>query len=231
VGGVGHAFNIIDGFNGLAGVISVLIFGALMLVAQQVGDDFVFTTAFAMMAATLGFLVWNYPYGRIFLGDGGAYLLGVMVGMLSVLIVVRNASVSPWFPLVLVIYPVWETLFSIYRKKFLRGTSPGTPDGLHLHMMIYKRLLRGAFAQSDAKQLVHRNSMTAPYLWLLSLISIIPAVLFWSNTAVLQLCAFGFVLVYLALYWSIVRFKVPRILFVRLTCSSSEDGEIRKNEG
>ena len=69
-----------------------------------------------LAGATAGFLVWNYPRGLIFAGDGGAYLWGVVIAMASVLLVQRHALVSPWFPMLLLIYPVWETLFSIYRK-------------------------------------------------------------------------------------------------------------------
>jgi UDP-GlcNAc:undecaprenyl-phosphate GlcNAc-1-phosphate transferase len=215
VGGVGHALNIIDGFNGLAGMFSVLVFGALSIVAFEVGDGFIFTTCITMAAASLGFLFWNYPHGRIFLGDGGAYLLGVMIALLSVLLVARNPSVSPWFPLLLVIYPVWETLFSIYRKKHLRGMSPGSPDGLHLHMIIYKRLVRWAPGAGNPASMLRRNSMTSPYLWILSLFSIVPALLFWKSTTTLQIFAGLFVLLYLYLYWSIVRFKTPSFLIIR----------------
>ena len=73
-----------------------------------------------------GFLVWNYPRGMLFAGDGGAYIWGVVIALASVSLVQRNVLVSPWFPLLLLIYPVWETIFSIYRK-LVRGVSPGWP--------------------------------------------------------------------------------------------------------
>ncbi len=76
VSGVANAINIIDGYNGLAGGYAVLVLAALAWVAAQVGDPFLMTAALAMIGALLGFLVWNYPRGKIFLGDGGAYLLG-----------------------------------------------------------------------------------------------------------------------------------------------------------
>ena len=64
----------------------------------------------------LGFFVWNFPAGLIFLGDGGAYFLGFYVAELAILLLHRNPAVSPMFPLLLCIYPVFETLFSIYRR-------------------------------------------------------------------------------------------------------------------
>lgn len=61
--------------------------------------------------------------GKIFLGDGGAYLLGYFIAEISVLLVLRNPEVSPWFPLLVVAYPVVEALFSIYRRNILKGVS------------------------------------------------------------------------------------------------------------
>ena len=215
IGGVANAVNIIDGFHGLAGVFCLMIFGALGYVAFLLGDTLLWTTSAALIGALLGFLVWNYPRGLIFLGDGGAYFLGFMAGELSVLLVVRHPEVSPWFPMLLMIYPVFETLFSIYRKKILRGMSPGEPDGVHLHMLVYKRLVRWAVGSSEAEDRNNRNALTSPYLWVLSSMAIFPAMLFWRSTPIL----FGFVLLfavsYVCLYRRIVLFKVPRRLVLR----------------
>ncbi|MFO6418791.1 MraY family glycosyltransferase [Hylemonella sp. W303a] len=215
IGGVANAVNIIDGFHGLAGVFCVMIFGALGYVAFLLGDTLLWTTCAALIGALLGFLVWNYPRGLIFLGDGGAYFLGFMAGELSVLLVMRHPEVSPWFPMLLMIYPVFETLFSIYRKKFLRGMSPGEPDGVHLHMLVYKRLVRWAVGSAEAVDRNNRNALTSPYLWVLSSMAIFPAMLFWRSTPIL----FGFVLLfavsYVWLYRRIVLFKVPRQLVLR----------------
>jgi UDP-N-acetylmuramyl pentapeptide phosphotransferase/UDP-N-acetylglucosamine-1-phosphate transferase len=209
VGGVANAINIIDGYNGLASIVSVMIFSALAYVALQLGDRLIFIASVSMIGAILGFFIWNFPRGLIFLGDGGAYLIGFMIGELSVLLVARNPSLSPWFPLLLVIYPVFETIFSVYRKKVIRGTSPGMPDGVHLHMLIYKRLVRWAIGSRRAKDKTIRNSMTAPYLWILCSISIVPALLCWDNQLLLQIFIVVFILIYLWLYWSIVRFSSP----------------------
>ena len=63
-------------------------------------------------------------------------------------LVQRNAEVSPWFPMLLLIYPVWETIFSIYRKA-VRGVSPGVADALHFHQLIYRRIVRGVFTMTS----------------------------------------------------------------------------------
>lgn len=222
IAGVANAVNIIDGFNGLAGMVCVMIFGALAYVAYWVGDALLWSSCAALAGGLLGFLIWNYPRGLVFLGDGGAYFLGFMIGDISILLVVRNPEVSPWFPMLLVIYPVFETLFSIYRKKVLRGMSPGVPDGVHLHMLIYKRLVRWAVGSREAVDLTSRNALTSPYLWVLSSLAIVPAVLFWRSTPVLMFFVFVFALIYLWLYRSIVLFHVPKRFVLRKNSKTDE---------
>jgi len=87
VGGIANAINIVDGYNGLSGVLVVFILGAMAYVAFLVGDSFILDTCLTLMGAIVGFLVWNFPRGKIFLGDGGAYFIGFMIGELSVLLV------------------------------------------------------------------------------------------------------------------------------------------------
>lgn len=215
VAGVANAVNIIDGYNGLAGVVSIFIFAALGYVSYLLGDHLLWTTSIAMIGAILGFLVWNYPNGLIFLGDGGAYLIGFMIGEVSVLLVARHPEVSAWFPFLLVIYPIFETIFSIYRKKIIRKSSPGMPDGVHLHMLIYKRLVRWAFGSKEISHRTRRNSLTSPYLWILSSIAAIPAVLFWNNKIALIISTAAFIICYLWLYRAIVTFKTPAWLIIK----------------
>ena len=210
VAGIANSVNIIDGFNGLASMCVVIMLAALAYVAFQVGDTLIATLALAGIGAVMGFFIWNFPAGLIFLGDGGAYFLGFLVAELSILLLVRNPGVSPIFPLLVCIYPVFETVFSIYRRRVLRAVPPSMPDGIHLHSLIYRRVLRWAVGNRSAKALTRRNSMTSPYLWLLCMLSVVPAMLFWDNTALLSAALLLFVVTYVVLYWRIVRFKSPR---------------------
>jgi UDP-GlcNAc:undecaprenyl-phosphate/decaprenyl-phosphate GlcNAc-1-phosphate transferase len=209
--GLPHAFNIIDGYNGLAGIVAVMVLCALTYVALQLGDRMLAALIVATLGATLGFLYWNYPRGLIFAGDCGAYLWGSVIAMACLTLVQRHASVSPWFPMLLLIYPVWETLFSIYRK-LVRGVSPGMADSLHFHQLVYKRIVRGVFHDNETRRLLTRNNRTSPYLWAFTTLTVVPAVLFWQNTVVLMLFCLLFVVSYVAAYLMIVRFKVPRWL-------------------
>lgn len=209
--GLPHAFNIIDGYNGLAGIVAMLIGLALAHVAIQLGDRQIAAMLLCMVGATAGFLVWNYPRGLIFAGDGGAYLWGVVIAVACIMLVQRHEHVSPWFPMLLLIYPVWETVFSVYRK-LARGISPGVADALHFHQLIYRRIVRGVFHDDESRRMLMRNNRTSPYLWSFTLLTVVPAVLFWNNTAALMICCGLFIVLYVSAYLMLVRFKVPRWL-------------------
>ncbi|MFY3382647.1 glycosyltransferase family 4 protein [Paracidovorax sp. MALMAid1276] len=211
VAGLPHAFNIIDGYNGLAGMVALIVCLALAHVALQVGDRALAALLVSTAAATGGFLVWNYPRGMLFAGDGGAYVWGVVIALASISLVQRNSDVSPWFPMLLLIYPVWETIFSIYRKT-VRGVSPGVADALHFHQLIYRRIVRGVFHDDESRRVLMRNNRTSPYLWGFTLLTVVPAVLFWSNTPLLMAFCALFVITYVLAYFAIVRFKVPHWL-------------------
>ncbi|MBK0391955.1 glycosyltransferase family 4 protein [Ramlibacter algicola] len=209
--GLPHAFNLIDGYNGLAGTVALLVCLAIAHVALQVGDRQLAALVLCLAGATTGFLLWNYPRGLIFAGDGGAYLWGVVIAIASVMLVQRHGEVSPWFPMLLLIYPVWEVIFSIYRKA-ARGQSPSMADALHFHQLIYRRIVREVFHDDDTRRMLMRNNRTSPYLWGFTLLTVVPAVLFWQNSFVLKCFCLLFAVSYIYMYVSIVRFRVPRWL-------------------
>ena len=205
--GVANSFNLIDGFNGLASVVSMMILLAIAYVAFKVRDYGILLSSFAAIGAIAGFVFWNYPKGAIFLGDGGAYLIGFWIAELCVLLVSRNSSVSKWFPVLICIYPIFETLFTIYRR-LIKRLHPGMPDANHLHQMIFRRIVSNP-SNDSVSQLVKDNSKTSPFLWVLTSLTIMPAILFWQIKWALQLATILFCLTYVWLYWAIIRFKTP----------------------
>lgn len=209
VAGLPHAFNLIDGYNGLAGAVAMICCLAIAYVALQVGDRQIAAVVLVLAGATAGFLMWNYPRGLIFAGDGGAYLWGVVIAMASILLVQRHPEVSPWFPILLLSYPVLETAFSVYRK-IVRGQSPSMADALHLHQLVYRRIVREVFHDDEARRMLMRNNRTSPYLWAFCMLTVVPAAMFWRQTWVLMALSLGFVILYVWAYTSITRFRVPR---------------------
>ena len=222
--GVAHAVNVVDGLNGLSGFTVVLGAIGLCIVAWIVGDSFVLIAAGVLGASVLGFLVVNFPSGRLFLGDGGAYLIGLLLAVLSVMLVQRNSEVSPWFPPVLLAYPLWETLFTMYRRK-RRGQSTGRADALHLHSLVYRRIVRWHGHAATQAQHVTRNSLASACLWILPAICFLLALSFWADTNALIVAGWTFNACYVVLYFRIVRFRVPARVVIRAAPAPAKAGD------
>ena len=94
VGGVANSVNIIDGFNGLASTMSTLAFIGYAMIAWQVGDIALARVSLILAACVWGFFWVIWPFGKLFLGDGGAYFIGFAMAWVAVLLVERNPGVS-----------------------------------------------------------------------------------------------------------------------------------------
>lgn len=207
-----NGINLIDGLNGLSGICSLLMFLGLGVVATQVGDEVIASYTFIFAGAVSGFVVWNWPRGCLFLGDGGAYLIGFTLGALSIALVQRNAEVSAWFAVLLLIYPLTEVAFSVWRRRIIGGKSIGIPDAAHLHHLIYRRIVPATVGRTPVESRRLRNAFAAPYLWILTSISVFPAVLLFRFPLILAVFTGTFVIGYIWLYVRIVRFRVPSFL-------------------
>jgi UDP-N-acetylmuramyl pentapeptide phosphotransferase/UDP-N-acetylglucosamine-1-phosphate transferase len=89
----------------------------------------------------IAFLCFNYPKGQIFLGDLGAYVLAFLTGIISILFFGRHLDLSPWFAVLILIYPMTEVTFSIIRRLY-RCQPVFAPDLKHLHIKIFYFLRR-----------------------------------------------------------------------------------------
>lgn len=162
-----NAFNVADGANGLVGGISLIV--CVALGHTMLGDLNLLLDIVSV--GCLIFLAYNLLTGKVFLGDGGAYFLGALVG--GATIVASNIGDLPfWYLLSLIFYPVADFLWSIGRRMLLRQ-SPMVADELHLHNLLY------ALFQQLLSTQVRANTMTGlcialvfsglPYItWLLT---------------------------------------------------------------
>ncbi len=201
VGGVANAVNIIDGFNGLAAGAVMLALLALAAMAGLSGDGALAAACLLIAAATLGFFCLNFPWGKLFLGDGGAYLLGFLLAWMAILLVERNPAVSPWAPLLACGYPIMETLYSMTRR-ILRRANPGQPDGNHLHSLIKVRLIR---PRTGHWPIHWRNAVVAPFGWLIAATTGGLAILFMHSTGALIVVWLLCSLAYGIWHWGLAR--------------------------
>ncbi|MFT3858138.1 MAG: glycosyltransferase [Aquabacterium sp.] len=195
VGGMTNAINIIDGLNGLAAGSVALMLAGLAAIAWQVGDVTVMKLCLWGIAALIGFLLLNFPFGRIFLGDGGAYLAGFWLAECGVLLLIRNPEVSTWAVLLCCIYPVWETLFSIYRRHVVHRVSSGRPDMTHMHHLVYKHVTSQQLPPFSPMWL--RHGFSSSVIWAVVATCPILAVLTYRQTSLAMLAC----LVFVAFYW------------------------------
>jgi UDP-N-acetylmuramyl pentapeptide phosphotransferase/UDP-N-acetylglucosamine-1-phosphate transferase len=120
--------------------------------------------------------------------------------------------VSPWFALLVNAYPIFETLFTIWRRKVHQGKNPSLPDGAHFHSLVYRRIIRWADAHKSNETISYaKNAKTSPYLWLLSSMAVFPAIIWWQTTWILQCFALVFCISYVWIYSAVVKFKTPNI--------------------
>jgi UDP-N-acetylmuramyl pentapeptide phosphotransferase/UDP-N-acetylglucosamine-1-phosphate transferase len=209
VGGMANAVNIIDGLNGLASGFLILAFIGLGLIATSVGDESLAMACGVMGAAVMGFWWLNWPWGKIFLGDGGSYLAGFAVAWMSVLLIERNASVTAFCPLLICIHPITEVLFSIFRRCTSQ-VSPSHADRLHLHSLMMRRVVgpwmnRFGFGHSQRADTL-RNPVTGMLLAMLSLLPVGLAYLTSDRAWWAALSCAVFVLCYVTLYARLIRF-------------------------
>lgn len=196
VGGVANAINIIDGFHGLASGTVIISSLALAAIAMSVGDVPLATVAFVLAAAVAGFWLVNFPWGKLFLGDGGAYFSGFALAWLSVELLARNPGVSPWASVLLCAYPTVEVVYSIVRRRKQRR-SPGEADRRHLHSLVATQFVQPRL-QGVAPNL--RNAAVSMLMWICAAVPVIPAVLAPGRPdlllGALALCVLGYHLTY-----------------------------------
>lgn len=205
VGGIANAVNIIDGFNGLASGSIVIMLAGLGAIAHWAGDTLVLQMCLLGIGASLGFMVLNYPFGKIFLGDGGAYLAGFWLAECAVLLLSRNEEVSTWAVLLACIYPAFETVFSMWRKDVYRKTGMGRPDKVHFHMLVFRRVVGQQVGHHAPAWL--RHGLTSFYIWVL--VSTCQVAAIWmtiieQGAPVFATAIIGFSVIYIVIYRSIV---------------------------
>lgn len=203
VGGMTQAINIIDGLNGLAAGCVTLMLAGLAAIAWQVGDVMVMKLCLWGIAALLGFLVLNFPFGRIFLGDGGAYLVGFWLSECGILLLNRNPTVSTWAVLLCCLYPFWETLFSMYRRHVLSHVSSGRPDMTHMHHLVFKHVTEHHVPSYGPTWL--RHGLTSFLIWAVVALCPVIAALTYDQTPALMAFSIGFISLYHVIYQSISR--------------------------
>ena len=167
--------NLIDGFNGLLGIHSFIILFILSSINLIAEINNLSLILFCMSSIILVFILFNFPNAKFFLGDSGAYLIGSLIAVSTVITSINNPTISPFFFCILLFYLFFEVFFSFFRKLLITRQSPLFPDNQHLHMRVYKFLLKKNYSKTKA------NYSTSIYINFTYLILIFPSIILLEN--------------------------------------------------
>jgi UDP-N-acetylmuramyl pentapeptide phosphotransferase/UDP-N-acetylglucosamine-1-phosphate transferase len=188
--------NIIDGTNGLSALTSMTIFASLWYTGFLVEDYNLMSISFTILLLLISFIIFNYPYGKIFLGDTGSYFLGLLAAYMTIQTFANNPELPSWSAVIILFYPTLEVVFSYFRK-ISQHKSPFLPDNQHLHLKIYHLLSK------DSPQRRLYNALVAPFLsiiWLTPL-TLLPLSFNFPHLSMIVLLAL--IIIYLFFYFSI----------------------------
>ena len=181
--------NLIDGFNGLLSIHSLIIFIVLFFINLTNESNNLIYILLYTSVIILVFIYFNFPNAKMFLGDSGAYLIGSFIAISVINTSILNPNISPLFFCILLFYLFFEVFFSFFRKLFFAKQSPLLPDNQHLHMKIYKYLLKKKYSKLKA------NYITSIYINFVYLILITPGIIFLESNL---FCRYYFLILLLA---------------------------------
>ena len=194
--GVVNAFNLIDGLNGLSSYVTISVALSLSIIAFNVGNIQISIFLVLFASAVLGFMVLNFPVGRIFLGDGGAYALGHLLVWSAIIIINSASEVSPFAILLIFFWPVADTGLAIWRRWML-GNPTNRPDRLHFHQLAM-RFLEIRFFGRDKRKIA--NPMATLMLAPLVTAPQFLGVMFWSNFKATVWSTMGVAIIFVVTY-------------------------------
>ena len=199
--GMMNAFNLIDGINGQLCSYLISIILALKIIEFISGNSVELSIEFRyftniLLGSLVGFFILNL-FGKIFLGDAGAYFLGSIV-CVALISAQQSNNFSPWSVMLILAYPFTDLLFSVLRRRFITGGDVLQPDAEHLHHIIYKRFKKINFKNDRA-----RHFFTIIFLTIFNFPYIASAVYFANNTPALMIIFMVYILSYFLIYFAL----------------------------
>ena len=184
--------NFLDGLNTL--VIGYYILVCLFLVMLSNNFELTIDPNINLLIIILSTLFFFNFFGKLYLGDSGAYLLGFYIAFFVIDFSLKNNSISPYFICFLLWYPAFENLFSIIRRIIFKNKVE-VADQLHLHQMIYN-----FFTKKNLVKNIYSKTLVANLINIYNLIIFACFYKFYSNTKILVLGILFNIVVYIILY-------------------------------
>ena len=186
--------NLIDGYNGLLGIHALIILINLFFINYSNSNFDLAFFIICIIFIIIIFLKYNFPKAKVFLGDGGSYILGVFIAVSAIKTSIANPSISPFYFCILLFYLFFEVFFSFIRKIIVEKKSPLFPDNKHLHMLIYKIILK------KNKDKLKSNFSVSIIINSIYLVLTIPAILMMNNGMFCKYYSIIFFIIYIFSY-------------------------------
>ena len=186
--------NLIDGYNGLLGIHSLIILTNLFIINYLNQNNQLAILLLSAIIILLVFLKFNFPNAKHFLGDSGSYLLGAFISVSAIKTSLAEPMISPFYFCLLLYYLFFEVFFSFIRKLFSKGKHPLIPDKNHLHMLIYKILYKKNKSKTKSNYLVS-IIINSSYLLL-----IMPGILFMHSGLFCKYYSVFLIFIYIIAY-------------------------------
>jgi UDP-GlcNAc:undecaprenyl-phosphate/decaprenyl-phosphate GlcNAc-1-phosphate transferase len=130
--------NLIDGVNGNLAFTNIIQLTSLVLFATMLGDVVIAQLSFVLLIPLIIFALFNFPFGKIFCGDTGAYFYGFAISASVIYLFGTYDDLLSWNAILILIYPSIELLFSLIRKFVFENKSAFKADAKHLHSLMYR---------------------------------------------------------------------------------------------
>ena len=189
--------NLIDGFNGLL-TINLIIINIILTYININNQNLEFSILLiSQVIILLSFLLFNFPNAKIFLGDSGAYTMGALTGLNTIITNNLNPKISSFFFCTLLFYLFFEVFFSFFRK-LTQKKSPIYPDDKHLHMLSFYKI-SNIYGKNKGNYI---NSIIVNFLYL---VLIIPGLYLLNDPQLSRYWFFILMLIYLIIYSRLYR--------------------------
>ena len=189
--------NLIDGFNGLL-TINLIIINIILAYINITNQNLEFSILIiSQIIILLTFLLFNFPNSKIFLGDSGAYTLGALTSLNTIITNNLNPKISSFFFCTLLFYLFFEVFFSFFRK-LSQKKSPIYPDDKHLHMLSFYKI-SSIYGKNKG------NYLNSIFINLLYLILVIPGLYLLNDPQLSRYWFFILLLIYLIIYSGLYR--------------------------
>ena len=193
-----NGFNFIDGMNGILGFFSICVLSTLLIMGFLLNDIYLINKIIYVMPFIIIFILFNYPFGKIFMGDSGAYFLGFYISHLILYVFFQYSYLFSWGAVLLLIYPAFEVLF-IVAFRSLKKLSLHKPSNTHLHSIIYSY-----YFQKLGKPLLANNLVLLTILPLI-IFPFIIFIFFYYNLDILVISIISFIILYISTYFVFIK--------------------------